>query len=39
MAERTGIEPATDGTIRPLSVLKTDRATRLTLSQLSYRQE
>ena len=32
MAERAGIEPATDGTIRPLLVLKTSRTTRSILS-------
>ena len=32
MAERTGIEPATDGFIRPLLVLKTSRDTSPILS-------
>jgi hypothetical protein len=33
MAERAGIEPATDGVIRPLLVLKTSRTTRSILSK------
>ena len=34
MAERAGIEPATDGFIRPLLVLKTSRNTSSILSEL-----
>ncbi len=36
MAERAGIEPAIDGIIRPLLVLKTSRNTSSILSGLKY---